>query len=150
MWLVLAFLISMMCGAKGEPITSGQIVVIDGDTIDLEGVRYRMVGYDTPEIKTERRAVGPKERALANKATARFTELLDAGRLELNEVRCSCTEKQIEEKRCNYNRLCAVLHLNGDNIGKTLIAEGLAKPFVCAPTKCPRLPNWPKITGDKP
>jgi hypothetical protein len=46
-----------------------KIAVVDGDTIDVGRVRYRMIGYDTPESSTPRRRVGPKERALAYKAT---------------------------------------------------------------------------------
>ena len=62
--------------AHAEPITPAGITVVDGDTIDARGARFRMVGYDTPETSTPRRKVGAAERTLALRAKARFTELL--------------------------------------------------------------------------
>ncbi len=51
--------------ASAEPVSVDDISVVDGDTIDYRGERYRMIGYDTPEIQTPRRLVGPDEKALA-------------------------------------------------------------------------------------
>jgi endonuclease YncB( thermonuclease family) len=82
---------------------------------------------------------------LAQRATARFTELLKSGPLDLTEVRCSCPESKILNGTCNRGRKCGVLTVNGENIGKTLIAEGLALEFFCGATSCPRMPDWPKI-----
>ena len=48
-----------------EPITVEKITVVDGDTIDARGARFRMIGYDTPEVSTPLRKVGAAERALA-------------------------------------------------------------------------------------
>ncbi|WP_108816888.1 thermonuclease family protein [Loktanella sp. Alg231-35] len=54
-------------------IESGSIYVVDGDTIDIEGKRFRLVGYDTPETY---RAGCAAERALGNRAMARLRELI--------------------------------------------------------------------------
>jgi endonuclease YncB( thermonuclease family) len=115
------------------------------DTIDAHGERYRMIGYDTPEVVTPRRRVGPDERAVATIAKERFVELLNSGPLDLTEVRCSCSAKKLRDGTCNYHRKCAVLSLNGKNIGDTLIAEELAVRYVCSATRCPRMPDWPSI-----
>jgi endonuclease YncB( thermonuclease family) len=128
-----------------EPITPEEITVVDGDTIDARGARFRMVGYDTPEVSTPSRKVGAAERALALRAKARFSELLRSGSLDLTEVRCSCTDKKIQQGKCNRGRKCGILTLNGENIGKTLIAEGLALEFVCSTTRCPKMPDWPSF-----
>jgi len=133
--------------AHAEPINANDISVVDGDTIDVQGSRYRMVGYDTPEISTPRRKVSAGERGLAIIAKERFSELLQSGPLDLTEVRCACSESTIGTKKCNYGRKCGVLSLKGKNIGETLIAEELALPFVCSPTRCPRMPNWPAVIG---
>jgi endonuclease YncB( thermonuclease family) len=139
------FLVSLSYGALAEPITVNDIAVVDGDTIDAHGQRYRMIGYDTPEVKTPRRKVGPDERAVAIIAKERFTELLSSGALDLTEVPCSCSAKKLQDGACNHGRKCAILSLNGKNIGDALIAEELAVPYVCSTTRCPRMPDWPSI-----
>jgi hypothetical protein len=74
-----------------------------------------------------------------------FVELLKSGALDLTEVRCSCSESKIGTKQCNYGRKCGLLTVNDKNIGDILIAEELAMPFVCSKSKCPRMPDWPRI-----
>lgn len=130
---------------QAEPISVDAIAVVDGDTIDVGPHRYRMVGYDTPEINTRRRKVTADERAVATVAKERFAELLRSGPLDLTEVACSCPASTIGTDRCNNGRKCGLLLLNGKNIGKTLIAEELAVPYVCGKTTCPRMPDWPRI-----
>jgi endonuclease YncB( thermonuclease family) len=132
--------------ARADSITPSEIRVIDADTIEVHGLTYRMVGYDTPETKSRgRRVVGPDERAVAKIATERFQELINSGPLDLKEVPCSCRVGTQGTKACNNGRKCAILFLNGKNIGDTLIAEELAVSFVCNQTRCPKMPNWPKI-----
>lgn len=135
----------MIGAAVGEPISASQIAVVDGDTIDAHGHRYRLVGYDTPEITTRRRKVGPEEQAVAAIAKERFTELLGSGTLDLSEVPCSCPANKLRNGTCNHGRKCAVLSVNGRNVGDTLIAEELAVPYTCSATRCPRMPDWPRI-----
>jgi endonuclease YncB( thermonuclease family) len=130
---------------RAAPISAEAITVVDGDTIDLGPQRYRLVGYDTPEIKTPRRRVSAGEKTLATIAKERFIELLHSGTLDLTEVGCSCPASTIGTAKCNYGRKCGMLLLNGKNIGETLIAEELAAPFVCRKTSCPRMPDWPAI-----
>jgi endonuclease YncB( thermonuclease family) len=119
-------ILPLTCGALAEPISVTEISVVDGDTVAAHGQRYRMIGYDTPEVVTPRRRVGPDERAVATIAKERFVELLGSGPLDLTEVRCSCSTKKLRDGTCNHHRKCAILSLNGKNIGDTLIAEELA------------------------
>lgn len=137
--------LAVIGSAYAEPISAADLSVVDGDTVDAHGYRYRMIGYDTPEITTRRRKVGPAERAIAAIARERFAELLTSGPLDLQEVPCSCSAKRLRESTCNHGRKCAVLSLNGKNIGDVLIAEELAVPYVCSERKCPRMPDWPRI-----
>jgi endonuclease YncB( thermonuclease family) len=83
---------------RAEPISVEEIVVKDGDTIHARGADFRMIGYDTPETWTRRRKVGPDERAVAMIAKERFEELLRSGTLDLAEVQCSCSAKQMAEE----------------------------------------------------
>ena len=112
------------------------------DTIDVGPDRYRLVGFDTPEINTPHRKVGPEERALGLKAAARLRQIIASGRLDLEEVRCSCTDQKIADGTCNNGRKCGLLTVDGENVGAALIREGLAKSFVCWPTRCPKMPSW--------
>jgi hypothetical protein len=43
-----------------EPIGVESIAVVDGDSINVGPQRYRLVGFDTPEIQTRRRG-GPND-----------------------------------------------------------------------------------------
>ncbi len=147
-----ALLLILTGPALAEPIRADQIKVSDGDTIRAHGERYRLVGYDTPETWSRRRVVTPEERALGKRARDRFKVLLKSGPLDLTEVPCACTKHTTIDKRgrCRTNdRLCAVLTVNGRNIGDDLIEKGLAETYVCAPTECPPLPNWPKIIEER-
>jgi endonuclease YncB( thermonuclease family) len=138
LWILSAFAL------RAGPISAEAVAVVDGDTIDVGADRYRLVGFDTPEIKTPRRKVSADERALATIAKARLTELQRIGVLDLTEVRCSCRASTIGTKKCNQGRKCGVLTLDGKNIGATLIAEALAVPYWCRKTSCPSMPDWPR------
>ncbi len=63
-----------------------QIHVIDADTVEQDGTRWRLVGLDAPEIH---RAHCPAERARGITAAARLIALLasDGGRLEPHGTR---------------------------------------------------------------
>lgn len=123
-----AILLSVL-SLRAEPISVEAITVVDGDTIDVGPDRYRMVGYDTPEIRTPRRKVSADEKALAIIAKERFAELLHSGTLDLSEVPCSCPASTLGTGDCNGGRKCGLLTLNGKNIGDTLIAEELAVTY---------------------
>jgi endonuclease YncB( thermonuclease family) len=134
-------------GIHAEPINVDAIEVKDGDTIKVGSDTYPMIGYDTPEVSTPRRKVSPAEKSLATLAKERFIELLHSGPLDLTELPCSCPSHNLGTKQCNHGRKCAILTVNGKNIGDTLIAEELALPFICGETKCPKMPDWPTIIG---
>ena len=135
-----------MSVAAAEPISLSDIRVKDGDTIYYRNVEYRMIGYDAPETKRVRwRPVSKDEMTLGEISKDRLEELLKSGSIDLAEVPCSCPANQIADGSCNHHRLCGVLSVNGENVGKTLIAEGLAVPFVCGKTRCQKMPDWQKI-----
>jgi hypothetical protein len=46
-----------------------------------------------------------------------------------------------ERFACNHGRACGTLRSNGRDVGAILIAEGLAVPFVCGATSCPKTPR---------
>jgi endonuclease YncB( thermonuclease family) len=127
--------------ALAEPIAPGRIRVIDADTIRLDGKKpdYRLVGFNAPDRGS--RAACATENTLASAASRRLREILAGGNIDLQRVPCSCRAGTEGTKKCNQGRYCAILRVNGHDVGSTLIREGLATPFICGETNCPKLPR---------
>jgi endonuclease YncB( thermonuclease family) len=126
--------------AAASPIEPGAIRVVDGDTIAIGATVYRLVGFDAPE--TGSRARCESERTLGARASFRLRQLVSGGGLTLEPIRCSCPPGTEGTKACNYGRLCARLIARGRDVGDILISEGLARPYVCGTTLCPRRQPW--------
>jgi endonuclease YncB( thermonuclease family) len=92
--------------------------IVDGDTFDVGGVRIRMVDYDAPEIGKSRCA---REHALGEKARLRLRDLLNSGAILI------LPSGSRDEDR--YGRKLRMVTLDGQSVGKILIAEGLAWPW---------------------
>jgi endonuclease YncB( thermonuclease family) len=125
---------------RGVTIEPVQIQVVDGDTVRANGHVYRLVGYDAPESGREARC--ESERTLAARATSRLRQIVAAGELRLERVPCACPPGTEGTYRCNYGRLCAVLTSSGGDVGSLLIAEGLARRYVCSEARCPQRQGW--------
>jgi micrococcal nuclease len=134
--LALAFAASM---ANASPLTPGHVEVLDGDTIRTAGETFRLVGFDAPETY---RAQCPSERDLGSRATFRLRQLVAGGGLDLERIACSCPTGTEGTLRCNYGRSCGSLRARGQDVGALLISEGLARPYVCGRTSCPRRKAW--------
>jgi endonuclease YncB( thermonuclease family) len=126
--------------ARPDPRQSGPIDVVDGDTVRYEGFTYRLVGFDTPERGDRARC--DDERQRAERATQRLRGLISAGSPRLTRVACACRPGDEGTSRCNYGRLCGVLMVGGRDVGQILIGEGLAHPYVCSGTSCPKRRPW--------
>lgn len=117
--IALAFQIGPQLAAPlfAETIRSGAIYMIDGDTADIGGKRYRLVGYDTPETY---QAQCDFEKAWGNQATARARELVaGAGAVDL----------VILPGEDRYGRGLARIFISGRELGDILISENLARPY---------------------
>jgi endonuclease YncB( thermonuclease family) len=125
--------------AKATPIESGHIEVLDGDTIRVGGETFRLVGFDAPETY---RAQCPSERDLGNRATFRLRQLVATGGLDLERVACACRPGTEGTPRCNYGRSCGILRAAGRDVAGVLIAESLARAFVCGRISCPARQSW--------
>jgi endonuclease YncB( thermonuclease family) len=122
------------------PLSAGEVQVVDGDTISVRSQQYRLVGFDTPE--TGLRARCQKERELGARATSRLRQLVAQGGLRLQRVPCACPPGTEGRGSCNYGRWCGVLTVAGRDVGPVLIAEGLARSYVCGRTSCPPRQSW--------
>ena len=130
---MLAAALALPGTAGAAPIEPGQIRVIDGDTIAVGTVHYRLVGFDTPESGPRARC--PAERALAAQATQHLRGIVSRGGLDLRRVSCACRPGTEGTRACNYGRLCGTLTAGGKNVGDLLIKAGLARlyPFGSSP-----------------
>lgn len=113
--------------ARAEPSPGTEIAtaahdirVIDGDTIEdmRADITYRIVNIDTPE--TGSRARCPAERALGDRATSEARTLFSAA---------SDIELRPTGRTDRYGRTIAFVLIDGRDLGETLIAEGLARPW---------------------
>ena len=131
-----------MTAAMAQPnaILPTDIHVIDGDTIRLLDRRpdVRLVGFNAPETIRTR---CPAETALGEKAKQRLREIVSGGNLQFEFVTCACPPGTEGTDACNFGRRCGVLKSSGRDVGATLMAEGLAVPFVCGATSCPVTPR---------
>lgn len=90
--------------------------VVDGDTLWLDGVNYRLEGYDTPEPHNNV-CGGFAEIDLARAATSRFMDLLNQNDWELRSLGSAD----------RYGRVLANIYINGEDVGDILVREGLAR-----------------------
>jgi endonuclease YncB( thermonuclease family) len=113
---------------------------MDGDTLRLfdKKPNVRLVGFNAPET---RRSKCDSERELGDKATRRVRDLVRDGQLDFVAVACACKAGMEGTRFCNYGRSCGTLKAACKDVGETLIAEGLAVPFKCYATSCPKTPK---------
>lgn len=96
---------------------SGQVRVIDGDTIDVEGVRVRIHGIDAPEAKQScRRANGAW--ACGRDASSYMRELVQG-----EKVSCEALDKD------RYGRTIGRCWANGADIGAAMVSAGYALAY---------------------
>jgi endonuclease YncB( thermonuclease family) len=120
--------------------TPQRVTVIDGDTIRIpeEDRAIRLVGFNAPESRDPRCSA---EGVLGERAKARLKQLVADTRVEFSPVACACRPGTEGTKACNYGRACGTLRADGEDVGAILIAEGLAVPFHCRGTGCPKTPR---------
>lgn len=112
-WSALALATALALAAS--PVAAQQrAVVVDGDTIDVNGERIRVMGLDAPEM----RARCPREARLARAATERMRKLT-AGGVTLEPHR-----------RDRYRRLLAVVRdRQGRDVAHIMVREGHAREY---------------------
>ncbi len=107
-------------GRERGDTSAGRMRVIDGDTLEdmREDITYRVVNIDTPETGSRARCTA--ERELGDRATAAVRTLISQTRR---------VEMRPTGRIDRYGRTIAFIVLDGDDMGETLIAAGLARPW---------------------
>lgn len=94
---------------------SSDIQVTDGDTIKINGIKFRLLGIDAPELN--QKCIGNKNVEWdCGKCAKAFLE----GIISVNEVTC---ESQGEDK---YKRTIAICYANEKEINQEIIKAGYA------------------------
>ncbi|MGP3695736.1 thermonuclease family protein [Rhodobacter sp. NSM] len=112
--LVLFLLIPLQLPAAS---LEGRVRVIDGDTLEIEGVRVRLFGIDAPE---RGQTCGERDRVwpCGDWATERLELLLDGA-----AVRCEGDERD------RYGRLVATCEVEGEDVGAHMVRAGAALAY---------------------
>ena len=111
--------------------------------VDIRGqtANVRLVGFNAPEVSSPQCNA---ELDVGRRATARLRNLLqNAQAIEFERVACACKQGTKGTRRCNYGRQCGKLSVDGTDVGRILISEGLAVRYICGRNSCPPRPgNW--------
>lgn len=95
-------------------IALADLRAIDGDTLDLDGERIRIMGLDAPETRCR----CPTECRLAAQATARMRDLMSGRGVTIERT-----------GRDKYRRTLAIVRVRGQDVATIMIREGLARPY---------------------
>jgi endonuclease YncB( thermonuclease family) len=92
-----------------------QVIVIDGDTIVVQGEKIRLLGINAPELKGKCR----EESIRALRARSRLMKLLEASKIHIER-----------DGFDRYRRTLASVSVAGTDVGHILMKEGLARKWV--------------------
>lgn len=116
--LAAALLLSPLATPTAAEDLSGIPSIVDGDTIDLQGIRIRLHGIDTPEPAQRCNKAGGGTWKCGDAATDRLTELMSG------PVTCSGDDYD------DTNRLIAICRdADGTDLNQLMVEEGYAWAF---------------------
>jgi endonuclease YncB( thermonuclease family) len=112
-----AIALTAMLAATAAGAQTGAVEIVDGDTVKVGGISWRLQGYDTPEIyyarcNAERQAGELATRELAALIRkAKTVRLVPAGRLD------------------RYQRRLGRLYIDGRDVADIMVQRGLARRY---------------------
>lgn len=97
------------------------VIVIDGDTVQIDGERIRIANIDAPEIH---QAKCDAERRLAEVARSRLKALMSDGTIDIE--RGDPRDGRLKDRS---GRTLARVYVEGQDVGRIMIDERLARPW---------------------
>ena len=115
--VVILLTIATLAMAETVTVSTGALVIVDGDTVRLDGQRLRLLDIDAPETHqahcaAERKAGDRARLALAAMLDGQQVAIVYSGRID------------------PYGRPLVRLFVDGRDAGAALLAAGLALPYV--------------------
>ena len=97
---------------------TGAARVVDGDTVEVQGVKIRMHGIDAPESKQQCQRSNGEFSACGKQATLALAEKIDS-----SPVRCDGRDQD------RYGRVIAVCFLDGTDLNAWMVESGWAVSY---------------------
>ena len=114
MRLGLALILVALSGAAASAETiTGRASVIDGDTLDIRGMRFRLQGVDTPESAQMCGDAAGRDYACGRKAAFALADKIGQG-----NVACQVVDKD------RYGRSVAICRLGAEDLNGWLVQQG--------------------------
>lgn len=103
---------------QAQPQISGKATVIDGDTLNMDGIRIRLFGVDAPEFAQSCTRPDGSSWTCGAQARAELEKRIGARRLD-------CEQRDID----SYRRSVAVCRVDGEDLNAWLVASGWAVAY---------------------
>lgn len=107
--------------AMASTVLAAAVVVIDGDTLDIDGQRIRLHGLDAPETDQRCGLARGGSWDCGGTAAGRLDELIAGGTLT-----CEPTVRRPDR----YGRTIARCQVDGVDVASVLVEEGLARAYL--------------------
>ena len=97
---------------------AGSLRVVDGDTLELDGITYRLHGIDAPEAGQACKRASGKSWPCGKQAIAALEDLVSAGSIV-------CDDRGAD----GYGRTIGVCTSNGEDLNALMVSAGMAWAF---------------------
>ena len=104
-------------GSHASDIT-GSARIVDGDTVEVQGVKIRMHGIDAPESKQQCQRPNGEFWACGKQATLSLVEKING-----SPIRCEGRDQD------RYGRVIAVCYLGGSDLNRWMVSQGWAVSY---------------------
>ncbi len=103
----------------GNLCLAANIKVVDGDSLEIDGVRIRLDGIDAPEFFQTCEDINSQEYECGQESTAYLKNLIAE-----NEVHCNC-----EQQPDKYQRQICECFIDNLSLNKEMVRQGQARAY---------------------